>query len=63
MNDSVYEFVMGRLQATKGSWPAVALESGVALTTIRKIAKREVENPGVLTIEALARYFREKQAA
>lgn len=58
----MYEFVMEQLQASKGRWPVVAEESGVALTTVRKIAKREVENPGVLTIETLARYFRGRAA-
>lgn len=63
MQDSIYEYVMAELQAAKGRWPTVADGSGVSARTIEKIARREIEDPGVSHIEKLARYFREQEAA
>ena len=57
MNISIHQYVLDRLQATKGEWPRVASESGVSRRTLEKIARREVANPGVLVVEKLARYF------
>jgi len=58
--ESLYEFVMGRLQDAKGGWPDVADGSGVSLRTIEKIARGEIKDPGVSHIEKLAGYFREQ---
>ena len=55
--ESMYEFVMTRLQSSKGSWNDVANGSGVSKRTIEKIARREIEDPGVSHIEKLAAYF------
>ena len=63
MSDSIYQYVLDELQAHKGQWPAIADESGVALTTLKKIVYKDVENPGVIHIEKLARYFRARAAA
>jgi len=63
MTDSIYEFVLERLQDSKGRWPAVAEGSGVSRRTIEKIASGEIQDPGVSHIEKLARYFREQCAA
>lgn len=54
---SIYEYVMERLQASKGTWPDVAAGSGVPLRTLEKIARREIQDPGVSQIEKLAGYF------
>lgn len=62
MTESIYEFVMAQLQATKGTWPVVADNSGVSVRTISKIARREIEDPGISHIEKLAKYFRENPA-
>lgn len=59
MQESIYEFVLERLEGTKGQWPRVARESGVSRRTIEKIARKEVKDPGVSLIEKLAAYFRE----
>jgi hypothetical protein len=59
MTESIYKFVLERLQEAKGTWPTVAEETGIPLRTLEKIARREVEDPGVSKIEILARYFRE----
>lgn len=56
--DSIYAYVMERLQAAKGNWPKVAEESGVPLRTLEKIARREIQDPGVSHVEKLAAYFR-----
>ncbi len=56
--ESIYEFVMERLQQTKGKWPMVAAGSGVSLRTLDKIARGEIKDPGVSHIEKLAGYFR-----
>lgn len=63
MNESIYEYVLRGLQASKGQWSAVAEASGVSKRTIEKIARREIHDPGVSHIEKLARYFRDHQAA
>ena len=59
--ESIHEYVISRLQASKGRWPVIAEESGVSKRTIEKIARREIPNPGVLTVETLAAYFRERE--
>jgi len=60
---SIYEYVLDRLQMTKGHWPQVAEETGISRRTIEKIARQEVQDPGVKTVEKLAQYFREQDAA
>lgn len=61
--DSIYAYVLERLQAAKGNWPRVADESGVPLRTLEKIARREIQDPGVSHIEKLAGYFRGNASA
>jgi len=58
MTDSLYEFVMRELEASKGTWPEVAEGSGVSHRTVEKIARREIADPGVSHVEKLAAYFR-----
>lgn len=61
--ESIYEFVLGRLEQAKGGWPTVAEGSGVSLRTIEKIARKEIKDPGVSHIEKLAGYFRRQKAS
>jgi transcriptional regulator with XRE-family HTH domain len=61
MTESIYAFVLERLESVKGRWPRVAEESGISLRTIEKIARQEVKDPGVSFIERLAKYFRERE--
>jgi len=56
--ESLHEFVIARLLAARGSWPAVAKATGVSRRTIEKIARREIADPGVSRVETLAAYFR-----
>ena len=60
MEDSIYQYVLAQLQLAKGDWRTVAVETGISIRTIEKIARREVEDPGVSKIEILAKYFRER---
>ena len=62
MRESIYDFVMGQLQASKGSWPAVAERTGMSIRTIGKIARREIKNPRIDKIQILADHFREHPA-
>lgn len=63
MTESIYQFVLDELEKAKGRWPDVARDTDMSLSTLKKIARREVENPGVVHIEKLATYFREQSAA
>lgn len=58
--ESQYEFVMQQLANAKGRWPHVAEESGVSIRTLQKIARKEIQDPGVSHIEKLWRYFKSK---
>lgn len=58
MNTSIHEYVVERLWSVKGKWDAVAEATGMPLSTIKKIARREVKDPRVSNVEKLARYFR-----
>jgi transcriptional regulator with XRE-family HTH domain len=55
---SLYEYVMGELQASKGHWADVARGSGVSKRTLEKIARREIKDPGVSHCERLYAYFK-----
>lgn len=63
MHESMYQFVLDQLEQVKGSWPDVARETGMSLSTLKKIVYKDVENPGVIHIEKLAKYFRDRAAA
>lgn len=58
MAESIYVYVLKKLQASKGDWNAVAFGSGVSKRTLEKIARKEIADPGVSHIEKLAEYFR-----
>lgn len=58
MPESIYEFVLERLEQSKGTWDEVALKTGVPLRSIEKIARREWKNPGISHIETLWTHFR-----
>lgn len=52
---------MDQLQQSKGRWREVAKGAGVSKRTVEKIARREIVDPGVSHIEALAAYFNSKR--
>lgn len=61
--ESIYEYVLDELEQAKGNWSTVATETGMSKRTIEKIARREIEDPGVSHIEKLAAYFRGQHSA
>jgi hypothetical protein len=60
---SLHEYVIESLEASKGSWPAIAESTGISYRTIEKIGRRIVVNPGVSYVERLAHYFRSRETA
>ena len=58
METQIYSFVLGKLQEAKGRWSDVSRDTGISKRTIEKIARREIKNPGIAHVEALAEYFR-----
>ena len=58
----MYDYVLKELEASKGRWQEVADGSGVSKRTIEKIARKEIEDPGISHIEKLDLYFRRIEA-
>jgi hypothetical protein len=58
METNIYDYVIDQLAKHKGKWRIVAIESGVSRRTIEKIARKEVTNPGIHHVQALADYFK-----
>lgn len=56
-----YEFVMEGFKEPTLTYQDVADGSGVSRRTVEKVARREIENPGVETLQPLADYFRKHQ--
>jgi predicted transcriptional regulator len=60
---SLLEYVLARLDETKGQWREIAEASGVPYDTLTKVAQRRNANPRVGTVQQLADYFRAQRAA
>lgn len=60
--DSIHAYVMRCFEHTHLTYQEVATGSGVSKRTIEKIARREIEDPGVSHIEKLAAFFRTQDA-
>lgn len=61
----IYEYVMEQLHAVSGepAFEEVAAGSGVPKSTVKKIKWKQIKDPGVSHIEALANYFQQRNAA
>lgn len=59
MEQSIHEFVVTSLQERTRSYAEIARDSGVSQRTVEKIARREIADPGVSSVEKLAKYFRD----
>ena len=59
--DSIYSYVMDRLEASKGNWHKIARETGVSERTIEKWARKTIKNPGVKNFEIVANYFKARE--
>jgi len=57
MKTNIYDFVIAKLAEAKGHWTEVAVGSKISKRTIEKIARKEIKNPGIQNIQALADYF------
>ncbi len=55
MSESIYQYVLDQLQAAKGRWSQVSEDTGISKRTIEKIARQEVEDPGVKRVETRLR--------
>lgn len=62
MTESMLEYVLIQLQKCKGQWPTVADETEISKRTLEKIAAGEIADPGVLKIQRLNAYFRQREA-
>lgn len=60
---NLYDYVVEQLAKYKGEWPTIAADTGIAYGTLVKIARKDVDNPGVVTIQTLAAYLEKKAAA
>jgi len=60
---AIYEYVMRQLEGVTGeeAFEEVASGSGVPKSTVKKIKWRQIKDPGVSHIEALANFFRERK--
>lgn len=56
--ESTYRFVMRELNRETTNLAAVARATKVPKSTIKRIANGRTKNPGVKTVERLARHFR-----
>lgn len=61
---SIHEFVVAKLldkprefASSKAYWRVISQATGVYISTIQRIAKREIGNPGIRHIETLADHF------
>lgn len=63
MDQPIYDYVLERLEVTKGRWAEVAEGSGVSRRTLEKIARREIADPGVSHVQKLHDWFREREKA
>jgi len=63
MEQTLLDFVLESLEASRGRWPEIAKAAGVPYHTLTKIAQRQIGNPGVRHIQQLANYFREQREA
>lgn len=60
---AIYEYVMKKLEGVAGeeAFEEVSAGSGVPKSTVKKIKWRQIKDPGVSHIEALANFFRERE--
>ncbi len=63
METDILDYVLVKLEQSKGRWPAIAADTGVPYDTITKIAQRQIEDPKVSKLQTLANYFRAQEQA
>jgi len=58
MEIELYKYVIKQLEETDLSYQEVADGADMSRRTVEKIARREIEDPGISHIEKLATFFR-----
>lgn len=61
MQIGLHQYVLKNFASTDLSYQKIADGSGVPKRTVEKIARREIEDPGVSSIEKLAAFFRKRE--
>ena len=61
METGLYAYVMGCFETANLTYQEVADGSGISRRTVEKIARKEIKDPGVSHVEALARFFRSRE--
>lgn len=61
MNTSLHVYVLDQLQSSGLTYQQIADGSGVNKRTVEKIARKEIEDPGVSHIEKLAAFFQSRE--
>jgi transcriptional regulator with XRE-family HTH domain len=62
-HEPLLDYVRRRLRETRGLHKDIADQSGVPYHTITKISQGVTPNPGVLTVQRLADFFRRVESA
>ena len=62
MKNGLHDYVLKQLETTDLSYQEVADGCGMSKRTVEKIARREIEDPGVSSVEKLAAFFRKREA-
>lgn len=57
METPMLEYVIARLRESRGRWPNIAAEAGISLRTLEKIARQEVKDPRVGSVQTLYDYL------
>lgn len=57
------DFVRSRLRESKGQWLRISRETGVAHRAIYNVVKKDSHDPRSSTVDALARWFRDRDAS
>lgn len=60
--ETLLDYVLRRLDQSRGRHKDIAAASGVPYSTLTKIHQRVTPNPGVLHVQRLADYFRSLEA-
>lgn len=63
MESDLLGYVRTRLNDVKGEWPGISAATEVPYDTITKIAQGTTKDPRVSSVQRLANYFREREAA
>lgn len=61
MDKPLYDFVMDSFAESDQTYRQIAKGAGMSKRTVEKVARREIENPGVNTVQQLANYFRKQK--